>query len=256
MGQPKHRSVNSSKMNLGSKALFPSFDDNLDPLIPPNNHVFLRESQNKGRSLKAPPTMTTFGRPISGTGRPLSIEDSVKMYLGDQVDSPGEVVTITPKKKEVNYQEVHARAKPDISLHSTSSANTSWDTDDLSSMGVPVSRPKSCYAALCVHKSPYAFMSKSTQFPDPLGSWEDLEPGLKKIRSLNLEIDLNRTDVTLTGPTGYPVFLSSPTHPPMGSSTSSQRIHYHYPEGRGRSTERGRSLDRTSSGRTRTPTRM
>ena len=69
----------------------------------------------------------------------MSIEDQVKIYLGDQVvtndkfvetensvfqcchlksfcqvDNPGEVVRITPKKGEVDYPGVHAKARPGI----------------------------------------------------------------------------------------------------------------------------------------------
>ena len=83
-----------------------------------------------------------------------------------KVDNPGEVVRITPKKGEVDYQGVHAKARPgtckdhdenediadeddfyvetifsDITL-SSASLTSAADTDDLSSLGVPVYRPK------------------------------------------------------------------------------------------------------------------
>ena len=90
------------------------------------------------------------------------------------MDNPGEVVRITPKKGEVDYpgvQAKHAKARPgftskstlchgvvcvyeceghnqmtpnrssDITL-SSASLSSAADTDDLSSLGVPVSRPK------------------------------------------------------------------------------------------------------------------
>ena len=50
---------------------------------------------------------------------------------------------------------------------------------------------------------------RSKDFHDPLGSWDDLEPELNNRRShnldLDLDLDLTRTDISLTGPTGYPV---------------------------------------------------
>ena len=99
------------------------------------------------------------------------------MFTSSKVDNPGEVVRITPKKGEVDYPGVHAKhakhakARPgftskstlchevvcvyeyeghnqmtpnrssDITL-SSASLSSAADTDDLSSLGVPVSRPK------------------------------------------------------------------------------------------------------------------
>jgi len=171
----------------------------------------------------------------------------VKAYLGedspDRGLSPGEVVRITPRKADVDYRGVQAKARPDILL-SSASLSTTADTDDLSSLGVPVYRPK------------------SRDFHDPLDSWEDLEPELNNRRSHNfdLELDLTRTDISLTGPTGYPVVLPSTPTSPLGGSV--QKMHYHYPEGRERSMERRRSSghSRARSGerssRARTPTHV
>merc|ERR1711971_790069 len=158
--------------------------------------------QGSGRRVDPPPSdLSTFGQTKPKSNRPMSIEDQVKIYLADQVDNPGEVVRITPKKGEVDY---HAKARPDITL-SSASLSTAADTDDLSSLGVPVYRPK------------------SKDFHDPLGSWDDLEPELNNRRSYNLdmELDLTRTDISHTGPTGYPVMLPSPASPssPVGGST-------------------------------------
>lgn len=209
-----------------------------EPLPLNTNGSVLRRGPTGNSTFPAPFTMTTFGMAGSTNNRPLSIDDSVKLYLGDQVDTSGvgEVVAITPRKAEVDYLEVQARSKPDITL-STASLATTDDTDDLSTLGVPISRPR------------------NPGFPDPLGSWDDLEPDLKNRRSLNLEnLDVNRTDITLTGPTQYPVMLSNPSPASPSSPLGSlQKVHYHFPEGRERSTERSKSLER---GRTRTPTRL
>jgi len=236
--RPRERpkAINSRSSSKRNSAVFPpAFDDKTTPLL---KQPILR--QGSGRRVDPPPTnLSTFGQANSTSKRPMSIEDQVKIYLGDQVDNPGEVVRITPKKGEVDYPGVHAKhakARPDITL-SSASLSSAADTDDLSSLGVPVSRPK------------------SKDLHDPLGSWDDLEPELNNRRShtFDMELDLTRADISLTGPTGYPVM--SPTSPSSPLGGSMQRVHYHYPEGRERSMERKKSLDRTANGRARSQER-
>ena len=207
--------------------------------------VILR--QNSGRRSKG--QMSTFGK-----GRPGSkpdIENSVKMYLGDntRIDNPGQ------KHKQEEYQKrpgtqsnkwvwgirKHFPFITDIQFSYASFSSD--DTDDLSTLGVPVG-----------HK----------EFVDPLSAWNDLEPELEIRRSRNLE-DLNQsrqlgcqvgeimihfnssvlrlslppgTDISLTGPTGYPVLLPSPGHSP---SSTLQKLHYHIPEDRQDRQERTKS---------------
>lgn len=223
-----------------SSAMYAPLNEKDGPLKFPDGPIL---RVNSGRPINPGPPMTTFGPNICpDPSRPLSIEDSVKLYLGDQVDvglssGVGELVRITPLKGEVDYSTLQRKARPDITLSSASLASSA-DTDDLSTLGVQVSRPR------------------STDFPDPLGSWDDLEPELnnRRSRNLELELDFTQTDISLTGPTGYPVLLPSPSPSPIGGSR--QRLHYHYPEGRRRSTERGRSLERAQNGRARTPTHL
>jgi len=232
--RPRERpkAINSRSSSKRNSAVFPPFDDKTAPLLTSKQPIL---RQGSGRRVDPTPSdLSTFGRTKPKSKRPMSIEDQVKIYLGDEVDNPGEVVRITPKKGEVDYHGVHAKARPDITL-SSASLSSAADTDDLSSLGVPVYRPK------------------SKDFHDPLGSWDDLEPELNNRRSHNfdLELDLTRTDISLTGPTGYPVMLPSPASPSSPVGGSSQRVHYHYPEGRERSMERKKSLDRTHNGRAR-----
>ena len=107
---------------------------------------------------------------------------------------------------------------------------SSDDTDDLSTLGVPVGQK---------------------EFVDPLSARNDLEPELDVRRSKDMNdgrqletqvgeimIHFNSsvlhlsllpgTDISLTGPTGYPVLLPSPVHyqrvPSTSSTTTYQRI--------------------------------
>ena len=108
---------------------------------------------------------------------------------------------------------------------------------------------------------------------DPLSAWNDLEPELDVRRSRNFDeshtgrqlecqvgeimIHFNSsvlrlslppgTDISLTGPTGYPVLLPSPGHSP---TSTLQKLHYHIPEGRQDRQERTKS----GEWRARTPT--
>ena len=127
---------------------------------------------------------------------------------------------------------------------------SSDDTDDLSTLGVPVGQK---------------------EFVDPLSAWNDLEPELDVRRSKNLE-DMNNgrqletqvgeimihfnssvlhlslppgTDISLTGPTGYPVLLPSPVHSPTGTLN---KLHYHIPEDRQERHERTKSGEWRKSG--------
>lgn len=96
------------------------------------------------------------------------------------------------------------------------SSPSSDGTDDLSTLGI-----------------------RMKEFPDPLASWEDLEPELNSRRSRNLDLEreelqlrpdhslLSPTHVVrLSGPTGYPVTIPSPKHSPY---TSIQKLHLHTP---------------------------
>jgi len=176
--------------------------------------------QNSGRRSKG--QMTTFGKARPGSNP--DIENSVKMYLGD---------TKTPNSNQKQRQEEFQR-RPDIQFSYASFSSD--DTDDLSTLGVPVGQK---------------------EFVDPLSAWNDLEPELDIRRSRNLD-EMNSgsvlrlslppgTDISLTGPTGYPVILPSPGHSP--TSTLS-KLHYHIPEARQDRQERTRS----GEWRARTPT--
>ena len=200
--------------------------------------------------------MTTFGK-----GRPAAkpdIEHSVKRYLSDsQPDgrpnqkqrqeqfqrSPGKKNRIKRPQTEKMYLDI------EFSYASFSSD----DTDDLSTLGVPVGQK---------------------EFVDPLSAWNELEPELDKRRSRNLD-DMNSsrqlecqvgeimihfnssvlrlslppgTDISLTGPTGYPVILPSPGHSP---TSTLPRLHYHLPEAR---QQERHEKTRSGEWRARTPT--
>ena len=91
--------------------------------------------------------MTTFGK------GPRDIENSVKTYLHYE-SSP---IIITQ----------HGTDFPDLpDIKQRNSNSFSDDTDDLSTLGVPVG-----------HKDD----------PDPLSAWNELEPELEKRRSKNFE---------------------------------------------------------------------
>lgn len=82
---------------------------------------------------------------------------------------------------------------------------SSVSTDDLSSLGI-----------------------RLKEFPDPLASWEDLEPDFNKRRSRHIDSELNlvsptQPQVRLSGPTGYPVTIQSPRHVAPAPSHPSPR---------------------------------
>ena len=140
------------KVSSGYFAAENSSSFNLEPVV---------MRQNSGRKVKQ---MTTFGKGQSGQS---DIENSIKKYL-DSVHYEASPIIVT--------QQGQSLLSPDISVClenlifpaalQTNSNSFSDDTDDLSTLGVPVG-----------HKDDL----------DPLSAWNDLEPELENRRSRNFD---------------------------------------------------------------------